>query len=435
MLKMQSENVNPLERTLDLAVSLAQFEADVENRLKKVARTVKMQGFRPGKVPMKIVAQQHGGQVRQEVLGESVQKSFSDAVQQNQFRVAGYPRIEPKADQGGGESMMFTATFEVYPEVVLGDISATQIERPVATIGDDEVDKTIEILRKQRVSYQPVDRAAANADRVNVDYRGTLDGVEFAGGQAKGFNLVIGEGRTLADFESQFVGMKSGESKSFDMTFPEDYHAKELAGKTVTFEVSVNAVEESKLPELDAEFARNLGVADGDLAKMREEIRASLEREVKKRVQEKLKTQVMDCLIEATKVDLPTALVEMEIERLTEQMRQSMMSHGVQMLEGMASPELHRDQAKRRVALGLILAEVVKSNQLNATPEQIQAQVEEVAQSYEDAESVIKYFYSNPQQMAEIESLVLEGNVVEWALTRAQIVDKPTVFDELMGKK
>lgn len=432
---MQSENVNPLERTLDLAVSLAQFEADVENRLKKVARTVKMQGFRPGKVPMKIVAQQHGGQVRQEVLGESVQKSFSDAVQQNQFRVAGYPRIEPKADQGGGESMMFTATFEVYPEVVLGDISATQIERPVATIGDDEVDKTIEILRKQRVSYQPVDRAAANADRVNVDYRGTLDGVEFAGGQAKGFNLVIGEGRTLADFESQFVGMKSGESKSFDMTFPEDYHAKELAGKTVTFEVSVNAVEESKLPELDAEFARNLGVADGDLAKMREEIRASLEREVKKRVQEKLKTQVMDCLIEATKVDLPTALVEMEIERLTEQMRQSMMSHGVQMLEGMASPELHRDQAKRRVALGLILAEVVKSNQLNATPEQIQAQVEEVAQSYEDAESVIKYFYSNPQQMAEIESLVLEGNVVEWALTRAQIVDKPTVFDELMGKK
>ncbi|MDP2198851.1 MAG: trigger factor, partial [Sulfurimicrobium sp.] len=431
---MQSENVNPLERTLDLAVSLAQFEADVENRLKQVARTVKMQGFRPGKVPMKIVAQQHGGQVRQEVLGESVQKSFSDAVQQNQFRVAGYPRIEPKADQGGGESMMFTATFEVYPEVVLGDISATQIERPVATIGDDEVDKTIEILRKQRVSYQPVDRAAANADRVNVDYRGTLDGVEFAGGQAKGFNLVIGEGRTLADFESQFVGMKSGESKSFDMTFPEDYHAKELAGKTVTFEVSVNAVEESKLPELDAEFARNLGVADGDLAKMREEIRASLEREVKKRVQEKLKTQVMDCLIEATKVDLPTALVEMEIERLTEQMRQSMMSHGVQMLEGMASPELHRDQAKRRVALGLILAEVVKSNQLNATPEQIQAQVEEVAQSYEDAESVIKYFYSNPQQMAEIESLVLEGNVVEWALTRAQIVDKPTVFDELMGK-
>lgn len=432
---MQTENVNPLERTLDLAVSLAQFEADVENRLKQVARTVKMQGFRPGKVPMKIVAQQHGGQVRQEVLGESVQKSFSDAVRQSQLRVAGYPRIEPKSDQGGGESMIFTATFEVYPEIVLGDISASQIERPVATIGDDEVDKTIEILRKQRVSYQPVERAAANADRVNVDYRGTLDGDEFAGGQAKGFNLVIGEGRTLAEFESQFVGMKAGESKSFDMTFPEDYHAKELAGKTVTFEVSVNAVEESRLPPLDAEFAKSLGVADGDLAKMREEIRASLEREVKKRVQEKLKTQVMDSLIEATKVDLPTALVEMEIERLTEQMRQSMMSHGVQMLEGMASPELHRDQAKRRVALGLILAEVVKSNQLHATPEQVQAQVEEVAQSYEDAESVVKYFYSNPQQMAEIESLVLEGNVVEWALTRAQVVDKPTVFDELMGKK
>lgn len=431
---MQTENVNPLERTLDLAVSLAQFEAEVENRLKKVARTTKMQGFRPGKVPLKMVAQQYGGQVRQEVLGESVQKSFAEAVQQQQLRVAGYPRIEPKADQGDGNSMVFSATFEVYPDVVLGDISAVTIERPVVAIGDEEVDKTIDILRKQRVSYQPVERAAANEDRINVDYRGTLDGTEFAGGQAKGFNLVLGGGRTLADFESQFVGMKAGESKSFDMTFPEDYHAKELAGKTVTFEVSVNAVEEPKLPELDAEFAKSLGVADGDLAKMREEIRASLEREVKKRVQEKIKAQVMDYLIESTKVDLPSALIEMEIERLMDQMRQSMMAQGVQMLEGMESPELHREQAKRRVALGLILAEAVKSNQLHAKPEQVRAQIEDVAQSYEDADSVVKYFYSNPQQMAEMESVVLEGNVVEWALTRAKVLDKPTVFDELMGK-
>jgi len=431
---MQTENVNPLERTLDLAISLAQFEADVENRLKKVARTVKMQGFRPGKVPMKMVAQQYGGQVRQEVLGESVQKSFADAVQQQQYRVAGYPRIEPKGDQGDGGSMVFAATFEVYPDVVLGDISAVSIERPVVAIGDEEVNKTLEILRKQRVDYQPVERAAANGDRVNVDYRGTLDGAEFAGGQAKGFGLVIGDGRTLVDFESQFVGMKAGESKSFELTFPADYHASELAGKTVTFEVTMNAVQEPKLPELDAEFAKSLGVVDGDLTKMREEIRASLEREGKKRVQEKLKTQVMESLLEATKVDLPGALIEMEIERLIEQMRQTMSQQGVQMLEGMGSPDLHRDQAKRRVALGLILAEVVKSNQLQAKPEQVKAQVEEVAQSYEDADSVVKYFYSNPQQMAEIESLVLEGNVVEWALTRAKVVDKPTVFDELMGK-
>jgi len=431
---MQTENVNPLERTLDLAVSLAQFEADVENRLKKVARTVKMQGFRPGKVPMKMVAQQYGGQVRQEVLGESVQKSFADAVRQQEYRVAGYPRIEPKSDQGDGGSMVFAATFEVYPDVVLGDISAVSIERPVVAVGDEEVNKTLEILRKQRVDYQAVERAAANGDRVNVDYRGTLDGVEFAGGQAKGFGLVIGEGRTLADFESQFVGMKAGESKSFEMTFPADYHASELAGKTVTFEVTMNAVQEPKLPELDAEFAKSLGVVDGDLTKMREEIRASLEREVKKRVQDKLKTQVMESLLEATKVDLPSALIEMEIERLIEQMHQTMSQQGVQMLEGMGSPDLHRDQAKRRVALGLILAEVVKSNQLQAKPEQVKAQVEEVAQSYEDADSVVKYFYSNPQQMAEIESLVLEGNVVEWALTRAKVVDKPTVFDELMGK-
>lgn len=432
---MQTDNVNPLEKTLELAVSLAQFEADVANRLKQVARTVKMQGFRPGKVPMKIVAQQHGDQVRQEVLGESVQKSFSAAVQQSQLRVAGYPRIEPSADQGTGESLVFKATFEVYPEVVLGDISASKIERPVVTVGDDEVNKTIEILRKQRVSYLAVDRAAATGDRVNVDYRGTLDGVEFAGGQAKGFGLVLGEGRTLPDFEGQFVGMKAGESKQFDLTFPEDYHSKELAGKGVTFEVTLNGVEEPKLPEIDAEFAKSLGVADGDLEKMRAEIRASLEREGKKRIQEKVKAQVMESLLESTKVDLPTALIEMEIERLMEQMRQSMASHGVQMLDGMQSPELHRDQAKRRVALGLILAEAVKSYQLNAKPEQIRAQIEEVAQSYEDPDSVVKYFYSNPQQMAEIESLVLEGNVVEWALTKAEVLDKPVVFDELMGKK
>lgn len=432
---MQTENLNPLERTLELAVSLAQFEAGVANRLKQVARTVKMQGFRPGKVPMKMVEQQHGDQVRQEVLGESVQKSFSEAVQQSQLRVAGYPRIEPSADQGTGEFLMFRAIFEVYPEVVLGDISTSKIERPVVNVGDDEVNKTIEILRKQRVSYHAVDRAAATGDRVNVDYRGTLDGVEFAGGQAKGFGLVLGEGRTLPDFESQFVGMKAGESKQFDLTFPEDYHAKELAGKGVVFEVTLNGVEEPKLPEVDAEFARTLGVMDGDLEKMRAEIRASLEREGKKRVQEKVKAQVMESLLDSTKVDLPASLIEMEIERLMEQMRQSMASHGVKMLDGMQSPELHRDQAKRRVALGLILAEAVKSNQLNAKPEQIRAQVEEVAQSYEDPESVIKYFYSNPQQMAEIESLVLEGNVVEWALTKAEVVDTPIVFDELMGKK
>jgi trigger factor len=394
-----------------------------------------MQGFRPGKVPMKMVEQQHGGQVRQEVLSESVQKSFSEAVQQSQLRVAGYPRIEPKADQGEGESMMFTAIFEVYPEVVLGDISASKIERPVVTVGDEEVNKTIDILRKQRVGYESVDRAAATGDRVNVDYRGMQDGVEFAGGQAKGFNLVLGEGRTLPDFEGQFVGMKAGENKKFDLTFPDDYHSKDLAGKAVTFEVTLNGVEEPKLPEIDADFAKSLGVEDGNLEKMRDEIRASLEREVKKRVQEKVKTQVMESLLESTKVDLPTSLVEMEIERLMEQMRQSMVSHGVQMLDGMQSPELHRDQAKRRVALGLILAEAVKSNQLDSKPEQIRAQVEEVAQSYEDPDSVVKYFYSNPQQMAEIESLVLEGNVVEWVLTRAQVVDAPTVFDELMGKK
>ncbi len=430
---MQVENVNPLQRTLDVAVSLAQFEAEVENRLKKMARTVKMQGFRPGKVPLKIVAQQYGGQVRQEVLGESVQRSFGEAMREQKLRVAGYPSIEPKAEQNEG-AMVFTATFEVYPEVVLGDISTATVERPVVTLGDEEVDKTLNILRKQRVSYQPVERSAATGDRVDVDYRGLLNGEEFAGGQAKGFKLVLGEGHTLANFENQFLGMNAGDSKSFEMTFPEDYQAKDLAGKAVIFEVKLNEVEEPKLPELDADFAKTLGVADGDLAKMRSEIRASLDREIKKRVQEKIKTQVRDALLEVTKVDLPSVLSDMEIERLMEQMRQRMASNGMQLMESALSPDLHREQAKRRVGLGLILGEAVKSNQLQSKPEQVRTQIEEIAQSYEDPDSVVRYFYSNAQQMAEIEAVVLEGNVVDWALTRVQVVDKPTAFDELMGR-
>ena len=384
---MQTEKANPLEKTVDLAVPLAQFEAEVETRLKKLARTVKMQGFRPGKVPLKMVEQQYGGQVRQEVLGDSVQRSFSDAVREKQLRVAGYPHIQPKAEQSGSEAMEFTATFEVYPDVVVGDLTGATVERPVVAVGDGEVDKTIEILRKQRLSYRPVERAATTGDRVNVDYRGTLDGEEFPGGQAQGFNLVIGEGRTLADFEDQFADMRPGDKKSFDLTFPADYQAAELAGKKVIFEVVLNGVEEAVLPDVDAEFARSLGVDDGDLAKMRGEIRASLEREVKKRVHEKVKTQVMEALLSTTQLDLPGALVEKEIEHLMHQMGQTMAARGVQVRENALSPELHQDQAKRRVALGLILSELVKSNELQASPEQVRAQIEEVAQSYEEPDS------------------------------------------------
>ena len=324
-----TENSSSLQRTLNLAVSLASMEAEVGNRLKRVARTVKMDGFRPGKVPMKIVEQQHGGQVRQEVLGEAVQKNFAEAVRAQNLKVAGYPRIEARPAEGESKELQFAATFEVYPDVVVGDISGVAIDRPQTVVGDAEVDKTIEILRKQRVTYAPVKRQAATGDQVEIDYRGTLNGEEFQGGQAQGYKLVLGEGHTLKDFEGAILGMKAGESKSFELTFPEDYHAKELAGKTVTFAVTLNQVAAPKLPEVDADFAKSLGVSDGNLETMRSEIKANLEREVKKRIDGRVKERVMQALLDATPFEQPRSLIEMEIDHLRQQAGEDLRARGL----------------------------------------------------------------------------------------------------------
>ncbi|MEW5942609.1 MAG: trigger factor [Pseudomonadota bacterium] len=427
------ENASQLEKRLDLAVPLQDIDAEVDIRLKKLSRTVKMQGFRPGKVPLKMVAQQYGGQVRQEVLGEKVQKLFEDAVQEQQLKVAGYPRIEAKPSQENAAHFEFTATFEVYPEVAVGDLGAVEITRPQVEVSEEAIDKTIEVLRKQQARYEPVDRAAADGDKVDIDYRGLLEGADFQGGQDKGFQLIVGKGHALPDFERQLVGMKAGESKTFEATFPEDYHGKELAGKTVKFEVTLNRVEEQKLPEVNADFANSLGVKDGSLETMRKEIKESLEREVKRRVQDSVKEQAMKALLETTKLELPKALVEMEANRLMQRMQQDLAARGLQVQDIPFSPETHMETARRRVALGLILAEVVKAQQLHAEPEQVRELVEEYAQAYEQPEEMVRWYYSNPERLAEAESLVLEGKVVAWVLTQAKVVDKPTAFDELMG--
>lgn len=426
-------NTSQLERTLNLAVSLAQLEAEVENRLKRLARTVKVHGFRPGKVPMKIVAQQYGGQVRQEVLGESVQQSFVNAVRQQNLKVAGSPRIEARPADGESQEMAFTATFEIYPDVVVGDISAATIERPQVDVGDAEVDKTIEILRRQRVTYEPAERAAATGDQVEIDFRGTLNGEEFQGGQAQGYRLVLGEGRMLKDFEGPIVGMKAGESKSFELTFPADYHASELAGKSVVFAVTLNRVAGPKLPEVDADFARSLGVEDGDLEAMRREVKANLEREVKKRISGRLKERVMQALLDATPLELPRVLVEMEIDRLRQSAGEDLRSRGMSGGDISLPAHLFEDQARRRAGLGLILTEVIRENQLQVRGEQVRALVDEFAQSYEQPEQVVAWYYSEPNRLAEIESLAMEDNVVEWALARARVVEIVSAFDELMG--
>jgi len=417
-----------------MAVPVDGIEREVDDRLRKLSRTVRMPGFRPGKVPVKLVAQQYGPQVRSEVIGEAVQKAFEDAVREKNLRVAGNPRIEPQKDGTETGKLAFSATFEIYPEFKLGDLSSARIQRPTLTVGDAEVEHTLEILRKQRVQYAEVARAAKPGDRVTVDFAGNIGGVEFPGGKASNATLVLGEGRMLPDFETGLNGIPPGESRTFPVSFPADYGAKEVAGKNATFEVTVKKVEEPKLPELDAEFARSLGVADGDLAKMRAEVKANVEREVKKRIESDIKQKVMQALLDSTQIELPKSLVEIEIQRLQQQARADLESRGVKMDQVPLNPEVFEIQAKRRVALGLIIGEMVKQHGVAATPAQVRSLVDDFAQTYEQPSEVVKWFYSEAKRLAEFEGLALESNVVKWVLGNAKVEDQAVTFDELMGK-
>lgn len=428
------ETLSPLERRLTMAVPVDSIDREVEDRLRKLCRTVRMAGFRPGKVPVKIVAQQYGPQVRSEVIGNAVQKAFEEAVREQNLRVAGYPRIEPKQDATEAGKLAFSATFEIYPEFKLGDLSSAKIERPTLTVGDAEVDHTLGILRKQRVQYEQVSRAAQAGDRVTVDFLGKIEGNEFAGGKATDAALVLGEGRMLPDFENGVTGIAPGESRIFPVSFPAEYGAKEVAGKSAAFEVTVKKVEEPKLPELDAEFARSLGVADGNLAKMRAEVKANVEREVKKRIEGEIKQKVMQALLDSTRIDVPKSLVEIEIARLQQQARTDLESRGVKTDQIPLNPEVFDVQAKRRVALGLIIGELVKEHGVAATPAQVRSLVDDFAQTYEQPSEVVKWFYSEAKRLAEFEGLALESNVVKWVLGNARVEDKAVTFDELMGK-
>jgi trigger factor len=430
------ENLSILERRLNVAVPIQEIHKEVDARLKRLTRDVRMPGFRPGKVPLKVVERQYGSQVRQEVLGETLQRTFGEAVRQQNLKVAGYPRFEPKPLAQDASEFEYSATFEIYPEIRIGDISNASITRSHLEVGEPEVDRTIEIMRKQRVGYNAVDRAAENADRVTMSYTGRIDGNEFPGGKAENQQVVLGEGRLLADFEKQLAGMKAGDTKTFELRFPDDYQGKDVAGKTATFDVSVSEVAAPRLPEVDAEFAKSLGVADGDLNRMRSEIRGNLEREVKGRLKARVKDQVMQALLDVTQVEVPKALVESEIERLRELTRQDLTARGIPVREDTPLPaEMFEKQARRRVNLGLILAELVRMHQLQAKPEQVRAAVEEQAQAYEQPQELVRWYYANPERLREIESMALEDNVVEWALSTAKVEDKPIAFDELMGNQ
>jgi trigger factor len=439
------ETLDKLERRITITVPLADVQAEVEKRLKIRARTVKAPGFRPGKVPMKMVAQQYGYQVENEVLNDKVGSAFSAAADENKLRVAGVPKIEPKSGDDVAEGMIaFNATFEVYPEVKIGDLAQAEVEKTTADVSDVEVDKTIEILRKQRVHYHVkgehsehgdggADLTAKNGDRVTIDFVGTIDGVEFQGGKADDYAFVLGEGRMLAEFEAGTIGLKVGEAKTFPLSFPADYHGKDVAGKTAEFTITLKKIEWPHMPEIDAEFAKSLGVEDGDLQKMRAEIKTNLEREVGTRLKARIKDSVMDALIKHSELDVPKVLIDQDVQRLMEMTRQDMQQRGMQVGDAQFPAELFTEQAERRVRLGLILAEVVKANDLQAKPEQVKAQVEEFAQSYEDPQQVLKYYFSDRSRLGEVEALVLEVNVVNYVLGKSKVTDKPVAFDDLMG--
>jgi trigger factor len=427
------ETLSTLERRLTMAVPAQEIDKEVDERLKKLSRTIRMHGFRPGKVPMRIVSQQYGPQVRSEVLGDAVQKAFEQAVEANKLRVAGNPKIEPKLGDESAQ-LSFAATFEVYPELKLGDISAVKLEKVALQVADADVDRTIEVLRKQRVIYTATERAAQAQDRVVVDFVGKLDGVEFAGGKGTDMPVVLGEGKMLSDFESNLTGVTTGQAKNFEVKFPEDYGNKDLAGKTANFEIQVKKVEEPALPAVDADFAKALGVTDGDTEKMRIEVRANVEREVKKRLEADIKHKAMQALIDSTPVELPKSLVQIEMQRLVQSTRQDLEARGVKMDQLPINPELFEVQAKRRVSLGLIIGELVSAKELAPKPEQIRALVEDYAQSYDQPTEMVRWLYSEQQRLAEFEGLAIESNVVAWVLDNAKVEEKAVSFDEFMNK-
>ena len=448
---MQVENLGKLERRLSLSVPLADIEKEVDLRLKRLSRSVRMAGFRPGKVPMKIVAQQYGYQVHNEVLNEKIGGAFSKAVEENQLRVAGAPSIVAKNTEAPADgAVAFDATFEIYPEVKIAALESAKVERATTVVDELAVDKTIDILRKQRTHFHgsghadgdahghaaPTDRSenAEPGDRVTIDFKGTIDGVAFEGDNSEDFVFVIGEKRMLPEFEAAVTGLAPGQTKDFDLTFPPDYHGRDVAGKTARFSVALKEVEWAHIPEVDAEFARSLGVADGDLGKMRADIRANLEREVNKRLQARTKESVMNALLAASELDVPKTLLDAEVERLSDTARSGMRQRGMTIDAMPLPPELFATQAERRVRLGLLLAELVRTNQLQATPEQIKAHIEELAQSYERPSEVVRWYYADRSRLGEVEALVLEENVVTFVLGKAQVSEHAIAFDELMGE-
>ncbi|OXR48302.1 MULTISPECIES: trigger factor [unclassified Pusillimonas] len=429
------ETLSGLERRVDLVVSMADVEKEVQSQLKRVARTAKVQGFRPGKAPLSIVERSHGPGIRYDVINTEVGRALDNVLKETQLRVAGTPNLEPKTEGVEDGTMAFSATFEVYPEVQLPDLAALKVTRSSVEVGDAEVQRTIDILRKQRAAYEGREgREAQDDDRITLDFVGTIDGVAFDGGSAEGFSFVLGQGRMLPEFEEAVRGMKAGDTKTFPLEFPADYAGKEVAGKKADFEIKVTEVAEAVLPEVDAEFAKSLGQPEGDVEKLLADIRSNIEREVKARAMSRTKASVLDALAAACTFDVPKALVQSDTESRVAAARADLKQRGVPNADSIPIPaEAFSAESERRVRLGLLVSELVSSADLQAKPEQVRARIEELAQNYEQPAQVVAYYLADRQRRSEIEAIVLEDNVVNHVLEKAQVTDENVDFDELMG--
>ncbi len=431
-MQVSVETTSGLERRLTVAIEEARIAQAVESKLKEIAPTVKIKGFRPGKVPMKVVKQQYGGQVREDVVNEVLQSTFYEALSQENLRPAGSPTFST-GDAKPGSGLEYTATFEVYPEIKLVSLADQSIEKPAVEIGETDIDGMIDRIRRQHVNWEASDAAAEKGDQLTIDFNGMINGEAFDGGEGKDMSIELGSGRMISGFEDGLIGAIKGGSVTLDLTFPDEYHATELAGKAVQFAVQVNSVEKAVLPEVDEAFAKKMGVESGDLAELRKDIVENMELELAKQLKTKLKEKVMDTLLEVNKIDIPKSLIDDESEALRNQMVQNLSNQGLSQTDvSSLDTSMFAEQAQRRVSLGLIMNEIVKENAINVEAENVRALVEEIARPYEQPEEVVKWYYADKKRLSEVESLALEEQVVEWAIKQATVVETKATFEEIM---
>ena len=430
------EATGSLERKIRVEVPEEKIAAEIQNRLQSISRTSKIQGFRPGKAPFKVVQQHYGIRVRQEVIGEVMQSSFYEALAQEKLRPASKPSIDPM-DAGQGQGLVYTATFEIYPEVKLAPLTDLVVDKPVCTITDDDIEKMIGVIRRQQRKLQPAGRAAREGDVLDVDFKGQVDGKVFEGGEAQDFKIELGSKRFIAGFEEGLHGASTGEKRTLKLTFPDTYYKAELAGKPVTFEVTIKAVHEPVLPELDDALFASMGVKTGGLVAFRAEVRRNMEREAEQALLGRSKNNVLEALYAANRLELPGSLISQEAARLNEQFHAGLRMRGVDVHhhhDEAAETEAFNAQAEKKVTLQLLIADIVRTDNIRVEPAKVRKMIENIAQSYERPQEVINWYYSDKNHLAEVELLALEDAVVAWVLSRVQAQEKKFSFDDLMNK-